>query len=48
MKNQKKKAPKRELEGRWEYQYKGPQKAHHTEAINNTKTAHRKKRGGKK
>lgn len=53
MKNQKKKKPqKRQLEGRWEYQYKSPQEIHNTQDINDIRTAHQKKkkisRGNKK
>lgn len=44
MKNQRRQKQKDRVKGTWEKQYHGAQEAHDTAAINDTKTAHRKKK----
>lgn len=48
MKNQRRNKPKDQLKGQWDYQYKSPQKAHHTKDINTAKPAHQKKKSIKR
>ncbi len=40
MKNQRKTAPQRGIEGSWAHRYQCPQKAHHIKEVNSEKCAH--------
>ena len=48
MKNNKKQAHKRQMQGVWVYQFKSPQELYHTDDLNHIKVSHRKKRAEKK